>query len=54
MNTGRIIAAALLASTLLISLSACQDQGPMEEAGEEIDDTVGDAGDAIDDATDGD
>lgn len=54
METGKAIAAALLASTLLISLSACQDQGPMEEAGEEIDDAASDAGDAIDDATDGD
>lgn len=52
MNTGKAIAAALFASTLLITLSACEDQGPMEEAGESIDDTVDSAGDSIDDATD--
>lgn len=32
-------------------LTGC-DQGPAEEAGEEIDDAADDAGDAIEDATD--
>ncbi len=50
----KTIAAILLMSALMISLSACEDQGPMEEAGEKVDDTVDDAGDAIDDATDDD
>lgn len=31
-------------------LSGCEDQGPAEEAGEEIDEAVEDAGDEIDDA----
>lgn len=48
------IAAALLASALMITLSACQDDGPLEDAGEEIDDKTEEAGDAIEDATDGD
>ncbi|MCC5812173.1 MAG: hypothetical protein JJU06_17585 [Ectothiorhodospiraceae bacterium] len=30
-------------------LVACDDQGPAEEAGEEIDDTAEDIGDAFDD-----
>ena len=54
MKLAKIIAAILLMSVLVISLSACEDQGPMEEAGEKVDDTVDDAGDAIEDATDGD
>ncbi|WGF88875.1 hypothetical protein [Marinivivus vitaminiproducens] len=34
-------------------LVACEsDQGPMEEAGESVDDTVDDAGDAMEDAGD--
>jgi len=37
----------------MITLPACEDQGPMEEAGEEMDETTDDAGDAVDDATDG-
>ncbi|TDY01751.1 hypothetical protein [Thiohalophilus thiocyanatoxydans] len=47
------IAAALLMSTLMITLPGCDKDGPMEEAGEEIDDTVEETGDAIKDATDG-
>lgn len=53
MNLGHTIAAALFVSTLLIAVPGCE-QGPLEEAGEEIDDAVDDAGDAIEDATDGD
>ena len=45
------IAAILLLSTLVIMLPACEEQGPLEEAGEEIDDAVEDAGDSIEDAT---
>lgn len=40
---------ALVGGTLL---TACQDQGPAEEAGEAIDDTVEDAQDSWDDARD--
>lgn len=52
-TTSKAIAAALLASALMIPLSACEKQGPLEEAGEEIDEAVEDAGDAVEDATDG-
>lgn len=53
MNHYKTIAAALLASALIIPLSACDNDGPLEDAGEEIEDTVEDAGDEIEDATDG-
>lgn len=33
-------------------LAACDNQGPAEEAGEAIDDSIEDAGDAMEDATD--
>ena len=33
-------------------ITACEQDGPMEEAGEEIDDAVDDAGDEIEDAAD--
>ncbi len=52
MKLSETIAAALLASTLMLTLSAC-DEGPMEEAGEGVDEAVEDSGEAIDDATDG-
>lgn len=35
-----------------LGLTACDDQGPAEEAGEEIDDTADDVGDEFDDAGD--
>jgi hypothetical protein len=39
--------------TGMFSLQACDtNEGPLEEAGEEIDDAVDDIGDEIDDATD--
>lgn len=34
------------------SLAGCDNQGPAEEAGEDIDDAMDDAGDAMDDAGD--
>lgn len=37
----------LLLAGAALPLTAC-DEGPLEEAGEEIDDAVDDAGDAID------
>lgn len=33
-------------------LTGCENEGPAEEAGENIDDAIDDAGDAIDDAAD--
>lgn len=53
MKLSETIAAILLVSVLSITLSACEEQGPLEEAGEEFDDAVEDTGDAIEDATDG-
>ncbi len=35
-----------------IALVACDDDGPAEQAGEKIDDTIEKAGDAVEDATD--
>lgn len=52
MKLSETIAAALLLSALMITLSACEEQGPMEEAGEEIDEGIEEAGDSIEDATD--
>lgn len=52
MKINETIAAALLASTLLFVLPGCDDQGPLEEAGEKIDDGVENTGDALEDATD--
>ncbi len=53
MKLGETIATAMLVSVLIITLSACDDQGPLEEAGEEMDDKFEDAGDEMEDATDG-
>ncbi|WP_297187005.1 hypothetical protein [uncultured Porticoccus sp.] len=52
MKFGKTMTATLLASALMISLSACDNQGPLEEAGEEADDKIEDTGDAFEDATD--
>ncbi|MGM0914467.1 MAG: hypothetical protein ACQEXC_02650 [Pseudomonadota bacterium] len=57
----RKLALALLAGLLALGLAACQDEpGPAEEAGQEIDQAMEDAGDeveemgdAIEDASDG-
>lgn len=46
------IAAALLMSAMMVTLSACENDGPMEDTGESIDDSFDEAGDAIDDAAD--
>jgi hypothetical protein len=46
------LAALLLASGLAFGLTACDEQGPLEEAGEEVDEAFEDAGDGIDDAVD--
>lgn len=43
-----------LAGLLVIAfgLSACDDKGPMEQAGEDMDEAIDDAGRALEDATD--
>jgi predicted small secreted protein len=61
MKSVKILGAALVISALLVALSGCEQQkGPMEKAGESIDnatDSVGehveDAGEAIQDAAKG-
>ena len=53
MRLNETIACALFVTALSIALPGCERQGPLEEAGESIDDAVEDAGDAIEDATDG-
>ena len=53
MKLGQSIAVVLLGSALMVTLPACERQGPVEEAGEKVDDKIDDAGDAIEDATDG-
>lgn len=52
MKLSETIVAALLVSVLTIPLSACEEQGPVEEAGEGVDDAVEETGDAIEDAGD--
>lgn len=47
------VGGALLVGALLVALSGCEEQGPLEEAGEEVDDKVEETGEAIEDATDG-
>lgn len=44
--------AAILLSAMVLALPGCEKQGPLEKAGEKIDDTVEEAGEAIEDATD--
>lgn len=47
------LALSALLLTTFIGLSACQEKGPAEKAGENIDNTVENMGDKIEDATDG-
>ncbi len=47
MNSMKLIALALASA---LALAACEEQGPMEEAGEKIDEAAEDAGNAIEDA----
>lgn len=44
--------AAILLGTLMVALPGCEKQGPLEKAGEKIDDKVEETGEAIEDATD--
>lgn len=52
MKTSKHILMATLAGVLTVSLMGCEQQGPMEEAGERIDNSMENAGDKIEDAGD--
>jgi hypothetical protein len=61
MKFGKTTGAAVLMGALLVALSGCQKEGPMERAGKEVDQAVDKtgqqiekAGDAIQDAAQGD
>jgi predicted small lipoprotein YifL len=43
---------ALIAGTMLVTLSACEQKGPAEKAGEKLDNTVEKAGEQIEKAGD--
>lgn len=47
-----VVAAALLGGAMLVTLSACEQQGPAETAGEKLDDTVEKAGEQMEKAGD--
>jgi len=52
---GKLTLAAYAAMPLaLLALGGCKDDGPMEDAGEAIDEAAEEVGDEIDDATDDD
>lgn len=51
MMTMKTLMAILISGIALLGVQAC-DEGPLEEAGENIDEGFEDAGDAIDDAAD--
>lgn len=52
MKTSKHILMATLAGVLTVSLMGCEQQGPMEEAGERIDNSMENAGDKIENAGD--
>ncbi|WP_129641893.1 hypothetical protein [Peristeroidobacter agariperforans] len=39
-TTGKLLWSALLAATLSVGLAACDKKGPVEQAGEEVDEAV--------------
>lgn len=39
-TTGKLLWSALLAATLSIAVTACEKKGPVEQAGEEVDEAV--------------
>jgi hypothetical protein len=50
MQLPKTFAVALRASLYLIPLAGCEQEGPAEKAGKEMDRAVEDAGDAVEDA----
>ncbi|GAB4376105.1 MAG: hypothetical protein Kow00114_39590 [Kiloniellaceae bacterium] len=47
----RTAAATALAFAAALTLSACEEEGPAEQLGESIDNSVEELGDAVEDAT---
>lgn len=47
-----VVASALLAGSMLVTLAACEQQGPAETAGEKIDNAVEKAGEQMEKAGD--
>lgn len=39
-STGKLLWSALLAASLSVAVAACEKKGPMEQAGEEVDEAV--------------
>lgn len=48
----RVLAVALFASSAFFAMPACEQEGPAEEAGEEIDEAAEETEDAMEDAAD--
>lgn len=48
----RVMTVWMLALGVAFGVAGCEEKGPMEEAGERMDDALDDAGDAIEDAGD--
>ena len=44
-----LTATTLLTGAMLVTLSACEQQGPAEKAGEKVDNAAGKAGEKVDD-----
>lgn len=52
MKLSQTILSALLAGAFMFTLAACDRDGPVEEAGEKVDEQVEETGDAVEDVTD--
>jgi len=52
MHLFKTLTVALCAGLSLMTLAGCEQEGPAEKAGKEMDRTVEDAGDAVEDAGD--
>ena len=48
----RISLTALLAGVFAVGISACEDEGPVEKAGEQVDEAIEETGDAMEEAGD--
>ena len=51
-NLKQLVLALFLGTIAMSGLTGCEKDGPMEEAGEEVDEAFGDAKRGIEDATD--